>query len=299
MKRHLLKLCAFCSLFLLTFTLSAQDLPRVSTRATTTQRVGLTKVRIEYGRPSVRGRKGNIWGELVPYDQLWRTGANEATIFSVTEEVTLNGNKLLAGRYALFTIPRKKRAWDIILTTDTTSWGTESFNSENIVLRFQAEEEKGCSDFLETMTFTLNDVTETSAEVRLRWEKVCVTFKLETDTRQQAIRNIEEAIAESVYGEWKVYVRAAEFYTENLAPYDAKAREQALDWINTALKFEKEHFRIHWVKAELLALGKDYAGAIDYGRRALRFGIEEEGEDFEYRGQLERLISIWDTKQKG
>ncbi len=296
MRPQLPSLYFFCSFFFFTLSVAAQDLPRASTRATTTQRVGLTKVRIEYGRPSVRGRKGDIWGELVPYERLWRTGANEATIFSVTEEVTLNGKKLPAGRYALFTIPRKKRAWDIILTTDTTSWGTESFNSENIVLRFQAQEERGCKGFLETMTFTLNNLTETSAEIRLRWEKVCVTFKLETDTRQQAIRNIEQAIAESVYGEWKVYARAAAFYTENLAPYDDEAKEQALDWVNTALKFKKDHFRPYWIKAELLALNKDYTGAIDYARRALKYGIKEEGEDFEYRRQLERLIAIWDAK---
>lgn len=290
-----MKTTLFILSLLLVQPLFGQELPRISPTATITQRIGLTDVSITYGRPSLRGRKGRIWGKLIPYGELWRAGANEATLLEVSEDVRLNGNEVPAGKYALFVTPRKRDPWTITLTTDTTSWGTEGFNALNIVTQFQAEGQKKCRKPLETLRFSFDKVSETSATIELFWEKRGCQFQILTNTREQALANIEEALKDKPQ-DWRVYARSAEFYVKHLTETDKKARQKALGWVDKGLKIHDQHYLLHWLKAQLLAQEKDFSGAVEYARRALTLGIEQEGRGFAYRSQLEQLIALWEQE---
>ncbi|MGF1533490.1 MAG: DUF2911 domain-containing protein [Bernardetiaceae bacterium] len=286
----------WCSLLFLVWgmasTATAQELPRISPRASLIQDVGLTQVRIDYSRPALRGRKGKVWGRLIPYDELWRAGANEATILSVSESVSLNEKELPAGKYAFFVIPHTRSPWEVVLSTDTASWGVDGFKKENIVLQFFAEVNKVKGKSIEHLAFIVNEISETTATLSLIWEKKCLSFRLHTDTQAQAIRNIEAAIA-AAPDNWRVYARSVEFYVKHLTNTDIKARKKATDWIDKALKINQEHYLLPWLKAELLAQSGDYTGAISYAQKALRLGESEQGANFIYQKTLEELIKQW------
>lgn len=145
--------------------------PRVSPNATVSQTIGTTNITITYGRPTVNNRE--IFGNLVPYGEVWRTGANEATALVVSDEVTIAGNKLKAGTYSLYSIPGKD-TWTFIINSKL-SWGTQYDESEDI-FRFEAEPQE--ADFMEWLLFYFNSVTPNTATVTLHWDNVKVPFTI-------------------------------------------------------------------------------------------------------------------------
>lgn len=149
------------------------DEPRTSPNAAVSQTIGTTEVRLTYGRPQVNGR--TIFGELVPYDEVWRTGANEATTFSVSSDVTIEGEPLSAGTYSLYTIPGPE-TWTIIFNNVANQWGTSYDQSED-ALRVEVTPESASSR--EMMTFLFEDVTNTSGTCVLHWADVRVPFEIE------------------------------------------------------------------------------------------------------------------------
>jgi hypothetical protein len=150
--------------------------PRVSPNAAVSQTIGTTEVRITYGRPKVKGR--TIFGGLVPYDEVWRTGANEATTFSVSSDVTIEGEPLSAGTYSLYTIPGPD-SWTIIFNKVANQWGTNYDQSED-ALRVDVTPESAPSR--EMTTFLFEDVTETSGTCVLHWAEVRVPFEIQVST---------------------------------------------------------------------------------------------------------------------
>ncbi|MEO1655919.1 MAG: DUF2911 domain-containing protein [Bacteroidota bacterium] len=142
---------------------------RVSPPAETEAKIGEATVVINYSKPSVKER--DIWGELVPYDKVWRTGANEATTFEVDKEITVEGKSLKAGKYALFTIPGKEE-WTLIFNKEYDQWGSNDYNVEEDELRVKVKPTTG--DFTEQMTFDISD----NGKVDLRWEELVVSFIL-------------------------------------------------------------------------------------------------------------------------
>lgn len=164
----------FVSLFISTATLAQErgnEEPRTSPNATVSQTIGTTDITITYGRPSVNNR--TIFGDLVPYGDVWRTGANESTALVVSDDVTIEGNKLKAGTYSLYTIPGKDE-WTIIINSKL-SWGTQYDKSKD-VLRFTVEPKK--DDFRERLLFYFEDVSEVSATVVLHWDTIKVPFTI-------------------------------------------------------------------------------------------------------------------------
>lgn len=145
--------------------------PRVSPNATVSQTIGTTDITISYGRPAVNNRE--IFGELVPYGEVWRTGANEATALVVSKDVTIEGHELKAGTYSLYTIPGKDE-WTFIINSKM-SWGTEYDKSKD-VFRFEAEPQE--ADYIERLIFYFTDVTQESATVVLHWDDVEVPFTI-------------------------------------------------------------------------------------------------------------------------
>lgn len=147
---------------------------RLSPKAEIMQQVGLTDVKISYGRPGVKGR--TIWGKLVPYDAVWRAGANEATKITFSTDVVIEGKKLKKGSYSFFTIPGKKE-WTIIFNKVADQWGAFEYNESQDALRIKVKPEKG--NWQEWLAYTISKVTDTSAIIRLEWEKLRVPFKVE------------------------------------------------------------------------------------------------------------------------
>ena len=147
---------------------------RISPKAEVMQTVGFTDLSIVYSRPGVKGR--TIWGKLVPYDAVWRAGANEATKITFTTNVTIEGKKLKKGSYSFFTIPGKDE-WTIIFNKVADQWGAFEYNESEDALRVKVKTEKGV--WQEWLSYTISKTSDTSAVIRLEWEKLKVPFKVE------------------------------------------------------------------------------------------------------------------------
>ena len=153
---------------------------RISPKALVEQTVGLTNIAIEYSRPAVKGRK--IWGGLVPYYTVWRSGANEATKITFEKDVTINGKKLRAGSYGFFTIPTKDK-WTIIFNRVANQWGAFEYNDAEDALRIEVDPEKENNCWQEWLGYTITKSSDNAAVVRLEWEKLKIPFTVEVELR--------------------------------------------------------------------------------------------------------------------
>lgn len=228
------------------------DLPRPSPNATVSQMVGVTKISVQYSRPGVKGRK--IWGELVPYGEVWRTGANENTTITFSTPVKIGGTELPAGIYGLQTIPTAGD-WTVIFSKDADEWGAFSYKQENDALRLQAKPEP--AELRERLAFDIEDVTDTSAKVVLHWEKLRVPFTVEVDTPKLVTAKTKEVVR------WQTPLQAANYCIQNSTCLDDAGR-----WIDASIALQ-ENFSNLRAKAMLMAKKNDSKGAVSYGEKAL------------------------------
>ncbi len=237
----------FCSLIMLKA--NAQLLmPQSSSSQTLIQEFGLGKVTVKYSRPNIKGR--SISADLAPYDEVWRTGANDATVITFTEAVTLEGNAVAPGEYALFTIPGKDE-WTIILNKETKQWGSYSYKQTEDVLRFKVKIAK-LKDKVETFTIAFNDVSPSAARLDLIWGDIRVPVNMTTDVDSKVMAGIDEAMK----GEKKPYYPAAVYYFEN-----GKDLNKALEWINIAEASDPKAPWFKYQKARIQLKMGDKAGA--------------------------------------
>lgn len=263
----------------------AQDLPRPSPQAEVQQRIGLSDITVNYSRPAVKGRK--VFGDLVPYGELWRTGANESVLLTVTEGVKINGTAIDAGEYALFTVPGETE-WEVVINTETSGWGTGAYKKENDVMRFKVKAQS--TSHMENMAFVFTDITGTTGNLVLHWEKVMIAIPIEVEVAALAMKNIEEAIANAKPDDFRVYRNAANYCAESKTNLD-----QGMKWIEKSLEI-KENWYSFWVKADLHAAKGDYKGAIAAAEKAIELGeaaSKENGREFKYKGQLQEEITKW------
>ncbi|MBK7500827.1 MAG: DUF2911 domain-containing protein [Ignavibacteriales bacterium] len=165
------------SLVLFTKSIEAQNIKqelRISPKAEVMQTVGFTEIRIVYSRPGVKGRE--IWGKLVSYDAVWRAGANEATKITFSTDVIVEGKKLKKGSYSFFAIPGKNQ-WTLIFNKVADQWGAFEYNESEDALRVKVKTEK--ATWQEWLSYTINKASDSSAIIRLEWEKIKVPFKVE------------------------------------------------------------------------------------------------------------------------
>src|SRR5208282_3032104 len=167
------------------------DFPAASPACTLKQRVGLTDIEVVYSRPGVKNR--TIFGGIVPYGQVWRTGANQATKVTFSTPVKLNGMDIPAGTYALFTIPGKKE-WTIIVNKNAAQWGSFQYDEKADLVRIKAVPEKLAKP-VETFTIDINDIRDESATLNFTWDKTRVPVKLEIDLVSKLVPQIEAAMA--------------------------------------------------------------------------------------------------------
>jgi hypothetical protein len=233
------------------------DIPAASPAATIKQRVGLTDIEIVYSRPSMKGRV--VFGGLVPYGEVWRTGANTATVITFSTPVTFQGAHVDAGSYELFTIPGKDE-WTVMLQKVTKQWGAYEYNQKNDVARVTVKPAPFPST-LETFSIAINDISDDSATLNFFWENVRVPVKLQMDVVGTLVPQIEAAMAAP--GK-KPYVPAAMFYMDH--NLDLK---KALAWMDAAIAEQPEFYPIIYRKALIQAKMGDKEGAIATARKAI------------------------------
>ncbi|MBK9762264.1 MAG: DUF2911 domain-containing protein [Flavobacteriales bacterium] len=219
---------------LLTIAATAQDLPQPSPLGKVEQVVGLTNVSVTYSRPSAKGR--TIFGELVPMDAVWRTGANKATLFTTDGTIMIDGQKLEKGEYSLFTIPHKE-TWEIIFNKNMELWGEDDRKEEEDVLRVKAPTAK-CND-TETFTIEIADVKDDKASLVLRWANTEVRLPIEAPATEQGIANIQKALAEPDVKSGG-YNGAARFALDRNV-----MTKEALEWATKSVAMEKKFYNVH------------------------------------------------------
>jgi len=255
-------------------------LPRVSQKEVVTQSVGLTDVTITYSRPGVKGRV--IWGSLVPYDQVWRTGANEATTIVFSQDVSINGKPLPAGTYSLHTIPGKT-AWTIIFNKKADQWGSYEYDAAQDALRVQATPAAGPN--VEWMEFSFPELSTDAATVVLAWEKVRVPFKIETKTTEQAMANIRQALSGDVK-EWNVPYGAASYaFNNNLD------KTESMKWVDQSIALKGTFWNLR-LKAQMLAKDGKAKDAVAVGEKAMVVGKTDEDAVGEMP-KLEKQMADW------
>jgi len=243
------------------------EFPDPSPAATIKQRVGITNIQIDYSRPSRKGRE--IFGGLVPFDKVWRTGANSATKISFSTAVKLNGAEVPAGEYALFSIPGKTE-WTVILNKVTGQWGSYAYDEKNDVIRVKTVP-LAYPSAVESFSIGLADLTEHSATLYLLWEKTRASVKVEIDTAGLLAPQIEAAMA-ATDGK-KPYFPAAMFYYEN--DLDLK---KAATWIDAAVLEQPEAFWMIYRQGLIHAKMGDKAGALAAAKKSLELTATQKGE---------------------
>ena len=231
------------------------EFPDASQHATVKQRVGLTDVEIEYSRPNVRGRQ--IFGGLVPYGKVWRTGANASTKITFSDAVKIGGKDVPAGEYAFYTLPTENE-WTIILSKDTKGWGAYDYKSDTDALRVMVKPETLPAP-VESFTIAFDDLKDDGATIVLKWDKTRVPVELTTNTVEKVNAEIEKALKKPDSLEPGFYYQAASFYYDH-----DKDLEQAEKWIDKAIKMQKEpRYFLYYKEAQIEAkLGlKDKAKA--------------------------------------
>ncbi len=261
------------------FLLKAQDIPKPSPLVILSQTVGLTEIKIEYSSPAVSGRK--IWDGLVPYGELWRTGANMATKITFSKDVTISNQRISAGAYSLFTIPGKTE-WTVILNKDAELSGTSGYKEANDALRFKVKPQE--VQMRERLLFLIADFTMDEAVIALEWEKIRIPFTVKLDTEKQAMESIQKTLAQ----EWRPFANSARYILEYGSDLDL-----ALSYINTSISISDEWFN-NWIKAQILAKKGDKKEALKFAQRAKELGDKSPG--FFYKSQVEKALEDWKKK---
>jgi hypothetical protein len=260
--------------------------PAASPQATLTQRVGLTDITLNYSRPSLKGRK--MFGETLPFNAAWRTGANSATTLTFKEEVTVSGQKVPAGEYALYTIPGASE-WVVVLNKNTKLGGsTHQYKVGDDVARFKVKPTKTAAT-TETLTINFADLTASTANLEILWENTSVKFKIATEVDSKVMAQIQEQVINGKNVTPALYAAAANYYYDN-----KKDPKLALAWIKKANEKDPKFFTLH-AQAKIQALNKDYKGAIATAERSTALAKEAKNED--YVRMNEKAISEWKKAQ--
>ncbi len=261
-------------------------LPKASPRASVTQTVGLTAVSITYDRPATNGRP--VWGTLVPFDSVWRAGANENTVIEFSSPVRLGGQTVRAGRYGLHMIPTRG-PWTIILSRQANAWGSFSYDPKEDAVRLTAAPTAG--EMQERLAYTFESVTDSSVVATLRWEKLAVPFAIQVDTKAVVVDSIREQLRGLGRFSWQTWSQAAAWSAANNTNAD-----EAIAWVDRSIRMN-EAFTNLQIKATLLDKRGDRAGAAAATQRALAVATEAEVNVYGYGlvalGKVDSAIAIF------
>lgn len=260
---------------------AAPELPQLSPKAHVEQRVGLTDFAVDYSSPGVKGRK--IWGGLVPFDELWRTGANAATTLKAGRDFTFGGVAVPAGTYAVFTIPGKK-TWTVILNTNTKVAATRGYEGKDDVARVSLEPEG--APLRERLTFLFSNTTDDSTRLDLEWDKLRVSVPITVDTATQARANIDKALDDA----WRPHFASARWLLDNGGDLT-----QALGYVDTSISIKSTWWN-NWVKAQILAKQGHTAEAVAAAEQAQMLGKGDQTFEGFFKDEVAKAISEWKKK---
>ncbi len=278
-------------LFTLIFSVCAfaqMSLPNESQRQEVTQTVGDTKISIVYHRPNTKGRE--VWGKLVPYGEVWRTGANDNTTFEVTNDVTINGQALPKGKYGLHTIPNKKE-WIIIFSKVNNEWGSFTYKEQNDALRVKVMPTK--VPMQETMSLDFGDVTANTTKVVIAWEKLNVGFGVNVgDVTGRTLTAIRSAIETRKPEDARPLNLGARFVSSNKLKENY---DEAMMWLDKSIAI-KETFGNLSAKARLLGETGKVADEIMTGEKAVMVG--KASTPAANTADFEKTIAEWKAMKK-
>ncbi len=277
--------------------------PRVSPDRAVYQKIGYTEVNIKYGSPAVNNRI--LWGDLVPYDKVWRAGANNATTVEFSSAVSINGELLDSGKYAFFLIPRANADWTVIFNRAAKQWGAFKYNEKEDALRVAVAPHK-VNDHTEHLTYSLEQEGYQKGSIVFNWGEVQLEVPFETNYAEAFEQEVESrAQQQPDYLQWVVYVQGAEHLQET-----GLNRDLAFEWINKAEAimnstsewneqfYPRDYVKGHlyWIKAQLLAEKSNYSEAISYAEQLKSL----ENTLFYMRvnkdGEMDSLVKTWLSK---
>lgn len=251
-------------------TISAQTLktPAPSPLQTVKQAFALSEIGLEYYRPGVKGRV--IYGDLVPYGKLWRTGANASSKITFGEDVKVEGTKIAAGTYAIYSIPNKDN-WELMLYKDLKLGGnTNDYKKENEVLHLNVKPAV-LAEKVETFTINIADMTNTSSTIELIWEKTKVSFKVTADIDSAIMKNIDIALN----NDNRPYYSAASYYYDN-----NKDMKVALGWVNKAVEQNPKAYWVLALKTKIELRLNDKAAATGTAEKLITVAKEAKSDEY-------------------
>jgi len=252
------------------------------------QEVGSAKIKITYSRPLVRGRK--IFGELVPFDKLWRTGASDCTVITTSEDISFGNNVLKAGSYSIFSIP-SINDWTIIVNSDTTLHGETGYDEKKDIMRFKVPLEKS-PNFYETFTIELNDInSKGEAFLKILWENTLVKIPVKSKEDDTIVALIDQHIIKGKTQDANLLFQAANYYYSTNRDY-----KQAIIWLLEAEKINPQNFYYPNLRQKLASENKDYTIAIEAAKRAISIADKEKMK--KTIDSLNNKISDWEILLK-
>ncbi|MEO1654829.1 MAG: DUF2911 domain-containing protein [Bacteroidota bacterium] len=244
------------------------NMPAPSPLSKVTQQVGLMEASIEYSRPGVKGRK--VFGDLVPFDKMWRTGANSPTKLTFGDKVVIEGKEIAAGTYSLMTMPGQSE-WTIILNKDSKNRGVFDYNQSEDVIRFKAKS-RSLNDMVESFSIGFTDLTMNSAHLEIAWEKTAVKFAFTTEVDSKVTAQIKQYLSpEKDAGPF--YSIASYYYNQGTN------MDQALELITKSVDMRPRYWSMH-MKAKIQAKMKDKKGALVSAQKSMEMAQEADNQDY-------------------
>jgi hypothetical protein len=273
------------TLTLIVFNYNAQiTTPKASPLAKIEQKVGLADITISYSRPGKKDRV--IFGEVVPYGEIWRFGANENTKITSSDALIFGKDTLKAGTYALFTKPNKDN-WEVYFYTETTNWGTpEKWDDQKVALKMTAPV-VALNDVVENLTISIDNFHNAGATIQFSWDKTRINIPFTLNTKDKVLASIKKTMDGPTAGDY--YSAASYYFQEKL---DMK---QALTWCTKAVEMRPEAYWMSRLMAQLQAANGDYKGAIETAKKSIA-AAEKDG-DNNYVRMNKASIDEWSKKK--
>ncbi|MGH9369321.1 MAG: DUF2911 domain-containing protein [Thermoanaerobaculia bacterium] len=247
-------------------------LPQASPEASVTQTVGLTQMTIHYHRPAVNKRK--IWGDLVPWGEVWRAGANENTTISFSSAVTVEGQKLAAGTYGLHLIPGQME-WIVIFSSISSGWGSFGYDPKEDALRVTVQPRR--AEFTERLSYTYEDPTGDSVTAVLRWEELAVPVRIAVDSPSVVVESLRGELRGLAQFSWQPWNQAANYCLQKGVNLD-----EAMQWADRSISIQ-ENFTNLRTKAGLLEKKGDVKTAGELRAKSLQIATEAEMNAYGYQ----------------
>jgi hypothetical protein len=265
----------------LTTTASAQqlELPRPSPNAKVSQVIGVTEISVDYSSPGVKNRK--IWGGVVPYNQVWRAGANSATKITFAKDVIIDGKPVAAGSYAFFVLPTPTK-WTLILSKNANQFGAFTYKKEDDVLRVDVRPQP--APMRERLAYQFSSFNDAGGSLDLEWEKVRVSLPIKVHTDEQVAASIKNFMNNG----WSPWAQAARYELEK------KNIDEGMKLIETSIQLKETWLNV-FVKAQLLAAKGNYKEALPLAEKAKEMG-EKDSADFFLKADVDNALKTWKTK---